>query len=169
VATRAPIDIQLDAGTQRVLELLKKHAGAVSLKNALRAIGISYRKEVGKIFDKKQVRDPSLKWPDLAASTIAAKKRLGYGDMPMMQRTRDLRTSMTNEGSKGNIARYGHTNAEFGSTIPYGNFHDNLNEERTKLPLRNFSQPSVSTYGSWINTLQADLTNQLKAIGVSVT
>jgi len=84
----------------------------------------------------------------------------------MMVRTGLLKNSMTQEGTEGNISEYEHDNAFFGTDVKYGVYHDNLDEPRKRLPLRNFSQPSVSTYGSWINMIEADLKAQLRALGV---
>lgn len=163
-----PIDISLDKTTKDLLKKLKKHAGNVSLKNSFRVIGISYRKEVKGIFERKQVRDGNLKWSPLASSTVKEKARAGYGDKPILVRSGALKKSMTRKGAKGNISKYGHNFAFFGSSIDYGVYHDNLDETRTKIPLRNFSQPSESTYGSWINTMVSDLNSQLRRAGVRV-
>lgn len=167
-ATKPPFDLKLNDHSKRLLERLSNHAGHVSLKNSMRVIGMSYRKEVKGIFERKQVRDPSLKWPHLALSTEIAKYRAGFGDQPMMVRTGELKKSMTNEGAEDNISSYGHDFAFFGSSVEYGIYHDNLDEPRKKLPLRNFSQPSESTYGSWLNSIDADLKGQLRRIGVAV-
>lgn len=168
MATRTPIDIQIDPRSKALLAKLERHAKGVSLKNSFRVIGMSYRKEVKGIFERKQVRDASLKWAELADSTKREKARLGYGDKGILERSGRLKKSMTSAGHKDNISVYGHHSAFFGSKVPYGNYHDNLDEARKVLPLRNFSQPSITTYGSWLNTIDADLKGQLKAIGVSV-
>jgi len=168
VATKIPIDIELNQSTVNLLNNLKNHARHVSLKNSFRVIGISYRKEVKGIFERKQTRDASLRWPPLSPETEKQKERLGYGDKPMLVRTEKLKKSMTTVGAEGNISYYGDTNAFFGSEIDYGVYHDNLDEERSKIPLRNFSQPSESTYGSWLNTINSDLKGQLKSKGIIV-
>ena len=48
---------------------------------------------------------------------------------------------MTQEGAAGNLTLIGKTNAIFGSFIKYGVYHDS-SEPRTKMPRRNFSEPS---------------------------
>lgn len=163
--TKAPFRIDIDAKTQKILRNLKNHAGHVSLINAFRAIGISYRKEVKGIFERKQVRDPKLRWKPLSPNYEEWKKK-HYPGQGLLVLTGELKKSMTQEGAQGNISKYGHDNAFFGTDVPYGVYHDNLDEPRKKIPLRNFSQPSVSTYGSWINMIEADLKGQLKALGV---
>lgn len=165
--TKAPIDLQLNENSKMLLAKLGKYAKSVSLKNTMRAIGISYRKEVKAIFERKQVRSPELKWDPLAPSTQREKEKKGYGDKGILERRGVLKKSMTVENAKGNINRYGHSYGMFGSSIPYGVYHDNLDEPRKQLPLRNFSQPSESTFLGWINTLNSDLKNQLKRIGVN--
>lgn len=168
MTTSTPIDLKLDPRSRILLEKLSTFGKYLSLKNSFRVIGMSYRKEVKGIFEKKQVRDPSLKWDELKPATITQKKRLGFGSAGILVRKGDLKDSMTKEGAKGNVSFYGHKNAYFGSDIPYGKYHDNMDEPRHKLPLRNFSQPSVSTYGSWLETINSDMTKQLKQQGVSV-
>lgn len=166
--TDRPVDLQLSSQTKALMERVKKHAKHVSLKNSFRVIGMSYRKEVRKIFEQTQVRDPSLKWPHLSLGTEIAKYKAGFGDKPMMERTGKLKKSMTTLNADGNIAKFGHASAQFGSSVDYGVYPDNLDAPRHKLPLRNFSQPSESTYGSWLNTIDSDLTSQLKKAGVDV-
>jgi hypothetical protein len=163
-----PFSIELDAKTKKIMSNLYRGAGAVSLKASLIAIGISYRKEVKGIFERKQVRDPSLRWPDITIATDKAKTRAGFGSEPILVRTGKLKKSMTIKGSEGNIDEVGHDYGFFGSSIPYGNYHDNLDEPRHKMPLRNFSQPSESTYKSWLNTISTDLINQLARQGIMV-
>ena len=169
--TKPPFDLKLNPQSKALLEKLRKHAKAVSLKNSMRAIGISYRKEVKGIFERKQVRDPGLKWPEL--KDPGAKERARYGDKPLMVRTGTLKKAMTQEGYTSeegkNISSYGHDFAFFGTDVEYGVYHDNLDEARKKLPLRNFSQPSQSTYGSWINSIDADLNGQLRRLGIGVS
>lgn len=167
MTTKTPIDMKLDPRSKALLKKMAKHAKILSLKNSFRVIGMSYRKEVKGIFERKQVRDPKLRWAPLAPSTQAEKARKGFGNKGILVRTEKLKKSMTSKGAAGNIAYYGHRNAFFGSSVPYGVYHDNLDEQRKVLPLRNFSQPAESTYGSWLNTINSDVTKQLKAQGVS--
>lgn len=163
-----PLDIELDKKSKFIMQNLYKHAGAVSLKNSFKAIGVSYRKEVKGIFEQKQTRDPKLRWPDVTIQTDKEKTRLGYPP-DILVRTERLKKSMTEESHGDNITEIGHDNAFFGTEVPYGNYHDNLDEPRKKLPLRNFSQPSESTYKSWLNTISTDLINQLARAGIMVS
>lgn len=147
---------------------LAKHAGGLSVKNSMNLIGRQYRKEVDLIFRRKQVRQPSLRWEDITDKTKREKRRLGYGDKGILQRTGELRKSMTNRNHPDNITQIGKDFGVFGSSNKYGNYHDDTKSQRRKIPLRNFSIPAESTYGVFLRTIEEDIVNQLEFMGVTV-
>ena len=124
---------------------LAAHATGLSVKNSMNLIGRQYRKEVELIFARKQVRQPSLKWPKLKESTLADKRRKGFGNKGILERTGELRRSMTSRGHPNNITQIGRNFGVFGTSNKYGNYHDDIKSPRKKIPLRNFSIPSEST------------------------
>ena len=162
------IDLKLSKQSQELLDRLEKYAGFVSVLASMKVIGISYRKEVKAIFERKQVRKPSLKWEKLDPiyKKIKDKKYPGKG---ILEATGTLKKSMTVSGAFGNISKTTHKSGSFGSSVSYGDYHDNTTKPRKTLPLRNFSLPSESTYGSWLNTIESDLSAQLERIGIVVT
>jgi len=160
--------VELNDESKRLMKALYDHAGGLSVKNSMNLIGMQYRKEVDLIFARKQVRQPSLKWPDLKPSTIADKKRKGFGDKGILERTGELRRSMTVRNHPNNITLIGKNFGQFGSSNKYGNYHDDVESSRSKMPLRNYSIPSETTYGVFLRTIDEDIKAQLKHLGVSV-
>lgn len=148
---------------------LTKHANNLTIKNSMNLIGRQYRKEVDLIFKRKQVREPSLKWPKLKASTLADKKRKGFGNKRILERTGDLRRSMTSRNHPNNIHQIGKDFGVFGSSNRYGNYHDDVKSPRRRLPLRNFSIPSESTFGVFLRIIDEDIKGQLELNGIEVT
>ena len=130
--------VELNAKSRLLMKELAFQAGHVSVKNSMNLIGMQYRKEVDLIFKRKQVRQPSLKWPDLKASTLADKKRKGFGSKNILERTGELRRSMTSRNHPNNITKIGRASAIFGSSVKYGRFHDDVESSRKKMPLRKF-------------------------------
>lgn len=157
--------IELSKETKDMFEKLKKHSKDVSLIVSMKLIGNSYRKEVGMIFERKQVREPSLRWPPLNKK-YATRKRKKYGEKPILQATGNLKKSMTEKGALGNINITRKFRASFGSSIDYGNYHDDIKEPRSKIPLRNFSLPSKTTYGTWEMIIDSDIKGQLNRIQI---
>jgi len=158
--------VELSAQSRLLMDKLAAHATGLSVKNSMNLIGRQYRKEVDLIFARKQVRQPSLKWPELKPKTLADKRRKGFADKGTLQRTGDLRRSMTKRNHPNNITQIGRNFGVFGSSNKYGNYHDNIKSPRSKLPLRNFSIPSESTFGVFLRTIDEDIKEQLKFIGI---
>ena len=150
------------------METLAAHAGGLTIKNSMNLIGRQYRKEVDLIFARKQVRQPSLRWAKLKPKTLEDKARKGFGSKGILERTGELRKSMTSRNHVNNISTIGKDFGIFGSSNKYGNFHDDTTSPRSKLPLRNFSIPSETTYGVFLRTIEEDISAQLKHLGVSV-
>ncbi len=158
--------IQLKESSKVKLEkILSKMGNDTTLKNSLDIIGNSYRKEVDMIFDRKQVRDPSFRWKPLAQSTKIAKEKK-YKNKGILVATGRLKKSMTKKGHKDNISKVKNLSATFGSRTPYGIFHDEIGSTRNKLPLRNFSQPSNSSFGAWRETIFEDIERQFVNVGM---
>lgn len=159
------VKLVLNKQSEELLRTLEKYAGNVSVLNSMRAIGISYRKEVKAIFERRQVRSPSLKWDPLSTKYETQKEKKFPGKN-MLDATGALKKSMTLLGAKGNISKVTHKSGSFGTSIPYANYHDDVDSPRTKIPLRNFSLPSQTSYGAWLNIISADLSAQLRRIGI---
>jgi len=161
-------DIKLNSQSKKLMSQLARHAGGLSVKNSMNSIGRQYRKEVDLIFARKQVRQPKLKWPVLKTKTEAEKKRKGFGGKNILERTGKLRKSMTSKSSPDNISQVGKDFGIFGSSNRYGNYHDDIKAPRNRLPMRNFSLPSESTYGVFLRIIEEDIVEQLKYIGVKI-
>lgn len=159
--------IELDKSTKNNFKKLLSHSNKVSLIVSMKLIGNSYRKEVGMIFERKQVREPSLRWSPLNKE-YAKRKFKKYGKKPILQATGELKKSMTEKGAVGNINITKRFSAKFGSSVDYGNYHDDIEQPRSKIPLRNFSLPSKSTYGTWEKIISSDIEAQLKRINIEV-
>ena len=86
-----------------------------------------------------------------------------------LERTGELRKGMTSKNHPDNVSQTGPDFGRFGSSNKYGNFHDNTKSPRRKLPLRNFSIPSESTFGTFLRIIDEDIINQLELIGIDVT
>ena len=63
------------------------------------------------------------KWAPLAPSTIADKRRKGFGAMPIMWRTGDLAHSLSDKGAEGNVFRAGADYVVVGTTLYYAAYH----------------------------------------------
>ena len=48
-------------------------------------------------------------------------------------------------------------------------FHDDVKARRDKLPLRNFSIPSETTFGVFLRIIEEDIKAQLEFLGIDVT
>lgn len=161
------VKLTLNKQSEELLNRLEKYAGHVSVLNSMRVIGISYRKEVKAIFERRQVRSPSLKWQPLDEK-YKIRKDKKYPGTDILEADGTLKKSMTVLGAKDNISRITHKSGSFGSSNPIGNYHDDTESPRKKIPLRNFSLPSVTSYGAWLNIISADLSAQLRRIRVIV-
>jgi len=167
--TKELFSIELSQKSRLLMKQLEAHATGLSIKNSMNIIGRQYRKEVDLIFRRKQVRQPSLRWDKLKESTLKDKARKGYGNKNTLERTGDLRRSMTSRSHPNNISEVGRNFGVFGSSTKYGNYHDNVTAPRNKLPLRNFSIPSESTFGVFLRIIDEDIKAELEFIGVDVT
>lgn len=147
--------------------LLKKltAAGKIDMRPIFKVVSIGYRKEVDQIFSKKQPRQTGLRWPQLSPEYAIQKERLFPGN-PLLVRTGRLRMSMTRKGHPDNITLIGKSQAVFGSTVPYGVFHD---QGGAKIPKRNFSEPSDRRTRIWKDQIAGGIRRSFEKEGINVT
>ena len=162
--------IKLTPESQKKIEDLAR-AGKLDLRPTLNVIGIGYRKEVDMIFDHQQPRGEGQRWPQLSDNPegkgYATWKEKHYPGAPILVRSGDLKDSMVTRGAKGNISIIGKTGAVFGSSIPYGIYHDS-DGPRTRLPRRNFSEPSDKRRNIWIKQIEDDVRHNFEVNGIKV-
>lgn len=157
--------ISLTPESQRILDGLVK-AGKIDFRPTLEVIGIGYRKEVGAIFDKQQPRQQGLRWQPLSAVYAIQKARI-WGNRPLLVASGSMLASMTVKGAPGNITAISKNSAIFGSSIGYGVYHDS-DQPRSRLPRRNFSEPSERREQIWKDQIQADIIREFEKNGVEV-
>lgn len=63
------------------------------------------------------------KWQKLSPRTIADRKRLGFAAGPILERTGELKRSLTQRGAKGSIFRPGPRSLRYGSSLPRFEIH----------------------------------------------
>lgn len=159
-------DIKLTPASQRLIDRLAK-AGQIDLRPTLLPIGIGYLKEVKMIFERKQARGDEMKWDPLSKKYARWKER-NYPGTPILVRTGALKESMIRKGAPGNIFAIGKTSAIFGTSIKYGIYHDSDEPRKTKLPRRNFSEPSDRRIGIWKNQITMDIRREFETNGIKV-
>lgn len=164
-------DIKLTPASQRLINRLKD-AGKIDLRPTLNTIGTSYRKEVKMIFEKKQSRGEVMKWAPLSDNPegkgYATWKARHYPGKPILVRTGALKKSMITKGAEGNITAIGKTQAIFGTSIPYGIYHDSDKPRRSKLPRRNFSEPSERRLKIFKDLIEKDIRHNFEVNGIKV-
>lgn len=138
--------------------------GAIDLRPVMNVIGRGYRKEVDLIFSRKQARGEGLRWPQLSEK-YAIRKEMQYPGQPILVRTGRLKESMTSEGAEGNINIIAKTSAIFGTTVPYGIYHDKGGD---KIPKRNFSDISQRRRDIWIKQIEDSLIHDFESAGIDV-
>lgn len=156
--------IELTPESRKVVAGLAK-AGKIDLRAVMNVIGIGYRKEVLGIFNKQQPRGEGQRWPQLSDKYKAWKEK-HFPGAPILVRTGALRASMTELGVSGNISIIDKVSGIFGTTIPYGIYH---NEGGQKVPRRNFSEPSDRRAKIWIDQIERALRNNFEKNGVEVS
>lgn len=164
-------DIKLTPASQRLINRLKD-AGKIDLRPTLNTIGTSYRKEVKIIFEKKQSRGEGMKWAPLSDNPegkgYASWKAKHFPGRPILVRTGALKQSMITKGAEGNITAIGKTQAIFGTSIPYGIYHDSDKRRKSKLPRRNFSEPSERRMEIWKKQIEDDIRRNFESNGIKV-
>lgn len=156
----ANIQIELKPDSKRLIEKLSR-AGLLDLRPIFKAVGISYRREVKAIFERKQPRDPKYKWAPLS-ERYKKWKEAHYPGRPILVLTGKLKKSMTELGSDGNFQEIGKESAVFGSTVTYGYFHD---EGTDVLPQRNFSIPNDRRKKILEDQIERDIVKQVENKG----
>ena len=159
--------IELTKESKRILDGLVK-SGKVDLRPTFDVIGIGYRKEVGAIFDKQQPRTEGERWEPLEPLYAARKKKV-WGDRGILVASGSLLASMTVKGAPGNITAIQKNEAIFGSTVFYGIYHDSDQPRKSKLPRRNFSEPSERRAQIWKGQIEQDIRRIFESNGISVT
>jgi phage gpG-like protein len=155
--------IKLTPESQAKIDALAK-AGRVDLRPTLNVIGKGYRKEASMIFGRQQPRGEGMRWAPLS-TRYAAWKQQHYPMRALLVRTGALLSSMTEEGARGNISVIGKNGAIFGSSISYGIFHD---EGTSRMPKRNFSDPSERRKAIWIEQIGKDIRHNFEVNGIQV-
>lgn len=155
--------IKLTPESKAKLDALSK-MGNVDLRPVLNVISIGYRKEVSLIFDRKQSRGEGLRWAQLSPK-YAEQKAKEYPGAPILVRTGRLKNSMISQGSDGNITVINKDSAIFGSSVPYGVYHD---KGGSKMPKRNFSDVSERRKNIWLGQIEDDLIRSFTLVGISV-
>ena len=85
-------------------------------------------------------------WPPLAESTLRERARLGYGNLPMMQRTRRLYKSVAGGRSTADsIVEVSPTELVWGTRVPYADYHQS-DAPRTRLPRRQIIPDPMPAY-----------------------
>lgn len=163
---RDKLSIKLTNESKITIKRLAR-AGKFDLRPSFKVIGIGYRKEVKAIFERQQPRLRSLKWPSLSEAYARQKER-EFPGRPILVKTGDLKNSMTKQGAKGNITIIGKTEAIFGTTIPYGIYHDSNRARFGKLPRRNFSEPSERREAIWVRQISHDISNNFRRASIQV-
>ncbi len=159
-------DIKLTDESQKIIENLAK-AGKIDLRPTLNVIGIGYRKEVNLIFDKQQPRAEGLRWKPLSEA-YAIQKAKDFPGAPILVRYGTLKESMTIKGAKGNISIISKTSATFGTSVPYGIYHDSDKPRNSNLPRRNFSEPSDRRRAIWVEQVRKDIIHNFEVNGINV-
>ena len=118
--------IQIDPKTKAVLEFLGK-GKLLELKQAMENIGKDYRKHKSRIFSGREL--PDTKWPRLKTVTRIF-KRQKFGATRILVGSGAMKKSLIREGSTHNVSEVSAKQGEFGTRIPYAQFH------RTGLPNR---------------------------------
>jgi len=160
------LSIKLTPESQRKINALAK-AGKLDLRPTMNVVGKGYRKEVGMIFDHEQPRGEKDRWAPLS-DQYAAWKAKRFPGAPILVQTGALRRSMTSEGAPGNINTIGKTGAVFGTSIPYGIYHDSDGQRKSKLPRRNFSEPSDRRRGIWMRQIEDNIRKNFTDNGINV-
>ena len=155
--------IQLTKASQALLNRLSL-LGKVDFRPVFNTISKDYKKEVNAIFNKQQPRQTDMKWEPLS-DKYAQWKEKKYPGMPLLVRTGRLKSSMTKQGAD-NITLIGKISAVFGSSVPYGIY---LDEGTSKMPKRNFSEPSERALFRYKRNVESFLVNLFKQNGIEVT
>lgn len=146
-------DSQLGIAFGRVAEIFRDFT-SVFEKIAPRFYGII----------RKRFRDEGPGFAPLSPRYAALKRRL-YGDKTILRATDKLYESFTPQ-SPGNINRITKTTAEFGSSVPYGIFHQ---QGTSRMPARPPIEITPQHELQFAQIAIKDLNEKIKAMGFGVT
>lgn len=135
---------KLDAALHRVEQ------GVSNLKPLWEQMGHVFYAEEKKLFDAQP-------WTPLS-EPYATRKRSIFGDKGILRASDALFLSLTEKGTEGNIHRVDDLNAEFGSDVPYGIFHQ---LGAGTLPKRDpMAEPDVDEYKKIADEYLTELVNK---------
>jgi phage gpG-like protein len=112
-------------------KLLRLEGHALDPRPAYRVMAKDFYRWEEELFDTEG-SSGGRKWADLKESTIKYKMRKGY-PLDILQRTGDLKRSLTSGHAKGSYAIFARSGFEMGTHIKYGVFHY---EGTSKMPSR---------------------------------
>lgn len=92
------------------------------------------------------------KWPALAASTIADRRRKGFGSGPILVRTGALRDSLTKPGAPGQHLKITPKTIQFGSNVKYYIFHQYGTQNMPARPMALLQRQDKAQVSRIINT-----------------
>lgn len=133
-------------------ELLNFEHGLLVPTKALEVVADMLRHAVERQFDTEG-REASGGWPELADSTKAKRGDDGH---PILQVSEDLFNSLTRKFDPNHIERLSAESLTFGSTVPYGIFHQS-SKPRTKIPFRPPVALTQATKAAMVRAVQAAL------------
>jgi phage gpG-like protein len=129
-------------------ELLRFSVYAGNPQPAFMQIAEDMREQIGEQFDSEGERG-SGGWEPLKPDTLAAKAAAGL-DPHILQATHRLVSSLTGEGAD-HIEQVSDTELVFGSSVPYGRFHQ---QGTSKMPARKPIDFSDLDRRGFVRTLQ---------------
>lgn len=122
-----------------------------------------YFQMVKQQFDSEGGSSP---WEPLAESTVKEKQRLGFGGMPILQRTKRLYDSFTVLGGPLNVAEISTTEAIWGSDLYYAAYHQRGND---RMPARLEIEMTPSWQDLFVETAKVTMEARLSAAGFEVS
>ena len=125
-------EVQNDLAVARAFERAAKQAE--NLKVPLTQISRDFMKSRKAIF---QLSGPG-GYPDLSSRYKEVKQRAIGNIYPILKLTGQLEGSITKESHPHNVLVIGPRSLEMGTTIPYGNYHQQEGSPGSKMPLRKF-------------------------------
>lgn len=132
-----------------------------NLEPVLEKIGPEFFEQVRHKFE---VAGPG--WAKLSPTTEARKARLYGGPTQILRATDRLYESFRPAGSES-IERVGPLSGEWGSSVPYGVFHDS-DEARGRLPRRQIIEVTEENEVRFVHIMVDSLTEQIKSLGFRV-
>lgn len=101
-------------------ELMRFKARGMDMAPAFRKVVKYLRRVESRQFTSQGANSGG--WTPLASSTVAYKAKHGY-DPRILHRTLRLRKSLTREGAPDSVVRISRDEMFYGSSVPYGVFH----------------------------------------------